>query len=521
MSQKPTRIQFGDVTLRDGEQSPGASMRPQDKVTLACQLETLGVDSIEAGFAASSEGDAEAIMLVAQTVKEATVISLCGTDAKDVDTALKSVESAKYPGIHTFMGTSELHRKYKFHKSWQQIMDAACSAVRQAARYTDYIEFSAEDATRTSRERLREIYGAVIAEGATVCNVPDTVGRAVPEEFGPLIQWLIEHTPDGRKVIWSAHCHNDLGLAVVNSLAAIQHGARRIECCVNGIGERAGNAAFETIVAALKTRHDFYGFTTRINAKKIYSTSRLLAQITGLTVSVNQPVVGANAFAHEAGIHQAGVLAKRETYEALDHRKYGIESNRLVLAKHSGRRGLNARLEYLGVKIGKEALNEVFKRFKALADLKLNGEIYDEDLLALVAEDTARATDRYKLAYLNVTSSSVGMPHATVKIQVDDATHLGDGSGDGMVDACFSVISKIVGFDVKLERYAVKAITGGADAQGEVSVLISANGYRDVSGNASHTDIIMASALAYISALNKLANREKYLKQVKEEACAG
>jgi 2-isopropylmalate synthase len=502
------RVQIFDTTLRDGEQSPGATMNVEEKLVIARQLEHLGVDVIEAGFAASSEGDFEAVRRVAEAVSRPIVLSLARTREQDVDRAIRAVERAKRPGVHIFIATSDIHLKHKLMMSRRDVLDAAVWAVSRAKKHLDYVEFSAEDASRSDPEYLCEIFAAVIEAGARTINVPDTTGYALPEEYGALFRMLRERVAGADRVIWSAHCHNDLGLAVANSLAAVQNGARQIECTVNGIGERAGNTAMEEIVMAIKTRAERFGADTGIVTEQIYPTSRLLAQITGIPIPINKPIVGDNAFAHEAGIHQDGVLKYRLNYEIMKPETVGLDSNRLVLGKHSGRHAFVARLQQLGLDLGDIDMNRAFERFKALADSKKN--VYDEDLIALIAQESLRGVrDRYELVYLNVTSSSMAVPHATVKLRVDGEEALGQGTGDGMVDACFKAISEIVGRRPELQRYAVKAITGGTDAQGEVSCLVSEDG-STVTGQGSHTDIIQASALAYVNALNKLEYRRQY-----------
>jgi 2-isopropylmalate synthase len=502
------RVQIFDTTLRDGEQSPGATMNVEEKLVIARQLEHLGVDVIEAGFAASSDGDFDAVRKVAETVTRPIVLSLARTREQDVDRAIKAVERARRPGIHIFIATSDIHLKHKLMMSRRDVLDAAVWAVARAKKHLDYIEFSAEDASRSDPDYLCEVFAAVIAAGACTINVPDTTGYALPEEYGALFRMLRERVAGGAKVVWSAHCHNDLGMAVANSLAAVQNGARQIECTVNGIGERAGNTAMEEIVMAIKTRADRFGADTGIVTEQIYPTSRLVAQITGIPIPINKPIVGDNAFAHEAGIHQDGVLKHRLNYEIMKPETVGLDSNRLVLGKHSGRHAFVARLKELGLELGDIDMNRAFERFKTLADSKKS--VFDEDLIVLVAQESLRGVrDRYELVYLNVTSSSMEVPHATVKLRIDGAEVMGQGTGDGMVDACFKAISEIVGRTPQLQRYAVKAITGGTDAQGEVSCLVSEDG-STVTGQGSHTDIIQASALAYVNALNKLEYRRQY-----------
>ena len=513
MSQKVIEhntVRIFDTTLRDGEQSPGASMNVEEKVIIARQLEKLGVDVIEAGFAASSEGDFESVERVSKEVKRPMVVSLARSQEGDIKRALKAVEHARHPGIHIFIATSDIHMKHKLRMSRSEVLDAAVWAVSYAKKHIDYIEFSAEDASRSDRDFLAQIFSEVARVGAKTLNVPDTTGYAIPSEFGSLVRYLVEHTEGGREVTWSAHCHNDLGLATANSLAAVANGARQVECTINGIGERAGNTSLEEVVMGIKTRKSLFGVDTNIVTEQIYPTSRLLSQITGIPIPINKPIVGANAFAHEAGIHQDGVLKQKLTYEIMTPESVGITGNRLVMGKHSGRHAFGERLKELGFNISKEDMNRAFLRFKELADKKK--EVYDEDIEAIVAEEILRlpgTPDRCELLYLNVNSSSNAIPSATVKMRVDGQECMDHATGDGVVDACYKAIAKISGSRSKLVRYSVKAITGGADAQGEVSCLIEDGGIR-VSGQGSHTDIIMASALAYINALNKLDYRKHY-----------
>ena len=510
-------VQIFDTTLRDGEQSPGASMTVEQKVVIARQLEKLGVDVIEAGFAASSDGDFESVRRVCQEVSRPRVVSLARAQEGDIDRALKAVEHAKNPGIHTFIATSDIHLKHKLRMTREQVLEAAVKAVSYAKKFTDYIEFSAEDASRSDPEFLIQVFRAVIRAGAKTVNVPDTTGYAIPSEFGALMANLIERTAGAERVIWSAHCHNDLGLAVANSLAAVHNGARQIECTINGIGERAGNTSLEEVVMALRTRKNYLNLDTNIISEQLYPSSRLVSQVTGISIPINKPIVGDNAFAHEAGIHQDGVLKYKQTYEIMTPESIGIPGNRLVMGKHSGRHAFDERLKYLGFNLSKEDMNRAFLRFKELADKKKN--VYDEDIEAIVGEEILRVPgqpDRFELLYLNVNSSSDGVPSATVKLRVGGSEITEHESGDGAVDACFKVITKITGSHSQLVRYTVNAITGGTDAQGEVSCIIEDDGFR-VSGQGAHTDIIMASALAYINALNKLEGRKHYRQPVERE----
>ena len=510
-------VQIFDTTLRDGEQSPGASMNAGEKLVLARQLEKLGVDVIEAGFAASSDGDFESVERIAQEIERPIVLSLARAQEGDIKRALKAVEKAKHPGIHIFIATSDIHLKHKLRMSRDEVLDAAVAAVSFAKKHIDYIEFSAEDASRSEQEFLAQVFGEVIRAGAKTLNVPDTTGYAIPSEFGALVRYLVDHTEGGGQVIWSAHCHNDLCLATANSLAAVANGARQIECTVNGIGERAGNTSLEEVVMALKTRKNYLNLDTRIITEQIYPSSRLLSQITGIPIPINKPIVGDNAFAHEAGIHQDGVLKQKQTYEIMTPESIGIPGNRLVLGKHSGRHAFDDRLKALGFNLSKEDMNRAFIRFKDLADKKK--DVYDEDIEAIIAEDIHRLPgrpDRFELLYLNINSSSNAIPSATVKMRVDNQELTDLETGDGVVDACYKAIAKIAGSRARLLRYTVKAITGGADAQGEVSCLLEENGVT-VSGQGSHTDIIMASALAYTSALNKLEYRRHYRQTVERQ----
>lgn len=520
MSEKNTGesvVRIFDTTLRDGEQSPGASMNVDEKILLARQLEKLGVDVIEAGFAASSEGDCESVDRVSRVVKRPIVLSLARAQEGDIKRALKAVDKARRPGIHIFIATSDIHMKHKLRMSRNEVLDAAVLSVKFAKKHMDHIEFSAEDASRSERDFLVEVFTEVIRAGANILNVPDTTGYAIPSEFGSLVRYLIERTEGSEKATWSAHCHNDLGLAVSNSLAAVASGVRQVECTINGIGERAGNTSLEEVVMALRTRKGLFGVTTNVVTEQIYPSSRLLSQITGIPIPINKPIVGDNAFAHEAGIHQDGVLKQKLTYEIMTPESIGMSGNRLVMGKHSGRHAFSERLKEMGFNLNKVDLNRAFLRFKELADKKK--EVYEEDLEAIVAEEIFRVPgrpDRYELVYLNVNSSSNAIPSATVRIRIDGQECVGHGTGDGVVDACYKTIAKITGSRSRLVRYTVKSITGGTDAQGEVSCLIEEGGVR-VSGKGAHTDIIIASALAYIHALNKQEYRKHYRQIVERQ----
>ena len=504
---KTRMIRIFDTTLRDGEQSPGASMNLEEKVVIAKQLARLGVDIIEAGFAYSSPGDFEAVRQIAQQVEGPTICSLARARPEDIDRAWEALKGAPKVRIHTFLSTSDIHLKHQFRMTRKEALKRAVEMVERARGYVSDVEFSPMDASRSDVTYLCEVIEAVIAAGAGTVNIPDTVGYATPQEFGQLIATIRKKVTHIKKAVISVHCHNDLGVAVANSLAAIAAGAGQVECTVNGIGERAGNASMEEIVMGLRTRKDFYKADTKIHTEEISKASRLVSKITGMVVQPNKAIVGANAFAHTSGIHQDGLLKEKSTYEIMRPESIGLPSNKLVLGKHSGRHAFADRLRQLGVDVSDVDMNQAFTQFKALADRKKH--IYDEDLLSLVATEGTRSPERYELIYLNVTSSSMAVPHATVKMRVDGEERIDHGTGDGMVDACYKVISGIVGQHPKLERYLVSAITGGTEAQGEVSCMLR-DGDFTVTGQGVHTDIIMASALAYINALNKLENRRRY-----------
>lgn len=499
-------VRIFDTTLRDGEQSPGATMNVEEKLAVARQLDELGVDVIEAGFAASSEGDFEAVSRVAESVSYPVVLSLSRTKEQDIDRAIRAVEKARRPGIHVFIATSDIHLEHKLMMSRQEVMDAAGWAVERAAKSLDHIEFSAEDASRSDRDYLAEVFSEAIRQGATVCNVPDTTGYAIPEQTEAQFRWLRENTAGGLDVTWSAHCHNDLGMAVANSLAAVRGGARQVECTINGIGERAGNTSLEEVVMAIHTRRDYFELDTEVRTERLYGASRVLSQVTGITVPINKPVVGENAFAHEAGIHQDGVLKNVTTYEIMRPETVGRSSNSLVLGKHSGRHAFVNRLKDLGLFYEGLDVNEAFAAFKDLADRKK--DVYDDDLIAIVAEESTRVPERYRLTRLSVTSASDGEPRAVLRIGIEGGTEVeAEAVGDGVVDATYNAIAEVIrgqGANVPtLDRYVVKGITGGTDAQGEVSCLLR-DGETVALGQSSHTDIIQASAHAYVAALNKL-----------------
>ncbi len=499
-------IKIFDTTLRDGEQSPGASMNIEEKVRVARQLQKLKVDVIEAGFPIASEGDFEAVKKVAQTVKGPEIAGLSRANIADVDRAWEAVKYAKKPRIHTFIATSDIHLKHKLRMSREEVISRAVEAVKRAKGYTESVEFSAEDAVRSDRGFLVDIVEAVIAAGATTVNIPDTVGYAIPSEFGSLIRHLKDNVEGINKIVISVHCHNDLGLAVANSLAAIQEGVRQVECTLNGIGERAGNASLEEIVMILKTRKEAMDFDTRIAKKYLYPSSRLVSHITGMTVQANKAVVGANAFAHEAGIHQDGVLKEKTTYEIMTPESVGLSQSTLVLGKHSGRHAFRERLKEMGYELDEVNLNKAFTRFKKLADKKK--EVFDEDIDAIVAEEIMRIPEKYRLEYVNVVSGSETVPTVLIRMEIDGESVQEAGFGVGPVDAVYKTIARLTKTRSKLLRYAVNAITGGTDALGEVTVRLEEKGHT-VIGQGAHTDIIVASGKAYVNALNKLDHKKK------------
>lgn len=492
-----------DTTLRDGEQSPGASMSKDEKVRIAKVLEKMRVDVIEAGFAIASPGDFEAVKAVATAVKDSTICSLARALDADIERAADALKVANSGRIHTFIATSPIHMQHKLRMQPDQVIEAAVHAVKHARNLIDDVEFSCEDAGRSELDFLCRIIEAAIDAGARTINIPDTVGYAVPEQFGDTIAQLLERIPNADKAIFSVHCHNDLGLAVANSLAAVLKGARQVECTINGLGERAGNASLEEIVMAVRTRRDVFHCDTTLNTQQIVPASRLVSGITGFQVQPNKAIVGANAFAHESGIHQDGVLKHRETYEIMLAEDVGWSSNSLVMGKHSGRNAFKSRLAELGVEFeSEEALNAAFARFKDLADKK--HEIFDEDLQALVSETSAAALqERYKLVALKVCSETGETPSACVTLSVEGKEQMADSVGAGPVDAVFRAIEAMVESGADLKLYSVNNITSGTDSQGEVTVRLHRSGHI-VNGQGANTDIVIASANAYINALNKL-----------------
>lgn len=497
------KIRIFDTTLRDGEQSPGASMNVEEKIQVAKQLASLRVDIIEAGFAISSPGDFEAIKRIGGEIEGPIVCSLARAKEEDITRAWEALKDAPKRRIHTFHSTSDIHLKYQFRVSREEALKRSVTMVQLARSYVEDVEFSPMDATRTELGYLLEVVEAVVAAGASTVNIPDTVGYTTPQEFGEIISAIKKVIGD--KAVISVHCHNDLGLAVANSLAAISNGAGQVECTINGIGERAGNCSMEEVVMALKTRKDFFNAGTGINTKEIVRTSRLVSKITGIPVQPNKAIVGANAFAHESGIHQDGLLKEKITYEIMRPEDIGLQSTKLVMGKHSGRHAFKTRLKELGFALSQEELDSLFEKFKRLADQKK--DIYDEDLEALVSEATARTPERYSLVDLSITSGLTQKPTAMVKMKIGEEIFDRMEHGDGPVDATYKAIAAITRTESTLRKFEVKSITGGTDALGEVSVSLEEEG-RVVRGNGADTDIIVAAAKAYIDALNKLAARK-------------
>ena len=499
------RVLIFDTTLRDGEQSPGFSMNTMEKLEMARQLARLQVDVIEAGFPISSDEDFEATREVAKQVGTLeSAPSICGLSRVglgDIDRCWEAVKYARKPRIHTFVATSDIHLKYKLRKSRAEVLKAAVAAVTHARGYCDDVEFSPEDASRSDFDYMCDVLSAVIEAGARTINIPDTVGYAIPKEWGERIARIRERVRRIDGVVLSVHCHNDLGQAVANSLTALMNGARQIECTINGIGERAGNASLEEIVMALRTRKDFFGVETHVRTEEIFKTSRLLSHITGIHVQPNKAVVGENAFAHEAGIHQDGVIKEKLTYEIMRPEDIGRPSNKLVLGKHSGRHALAARLKDLGFDLSGPDLDRAFKTFKDLADRKK--EVYDEDLMAIVTDEATQQVAGYELEYLHVISGTSVVPSATVKLKKDGQVFQDSGVGDGPVDAVLAAIDAITGMKGRLQDYSLRSATSGKDAIGEVAMKIDFDG-TVVSGKGSSTDVIEASARAYLSALNRV-----------------
>lgn len=497
------KIYIFDTTLRDGEQSPGASLTPEEKVKIAKQLERLNVDVIEAGFPVSSPGEMRAVQLISEAVSAPTVCGLARMVPKDIEACKKALERAKKKRLHVFLATSRIHREYKLHKKKEEILRLAVENIKSAKRDFREIEFSPEDAARTERDFLVDAVRAAMDAGATVVNIPDTVGYAIPQEFGDLIAYLVKKIPElGKRVALSVHCHNDLGLATANSLAAVSNGANQVECTINGIGERAGNASLEEIVMAIDTRKDFMNCYTGIRCEEITKTSRLVSHLTGMVVQPNKAIVGRNAFSHESGIHQDGVIKKRQTYEIIDPKKVGLTGSQIILGKLSGRHAFSERVAKLGYRLGDKELDRAFERFKKLADQKKY--VFDEDIEALIQDEITEIPETWKLEYLKTTLETGRLPEATIRLRRGKEVLEAASQGDGPVDACYKAIEKITKLKATLIHYAIQSVTGGKDAQGEVSVKLQMDG-KEVTGRGASTDIIEASVKAYLFAVNKVS----------------
>jgi len=495
------RVIIFDTTLRDGEQSPGASLNLNDKLTVARALEKLGVDVIEAGFPIASPGDFAAVREIAHQVRRPVIAGLARASEKDIRTCYQAIKFARRPRIHTFIATSDIHIKKKLQKTKEEVLKIAVEAVRLAKKLCPDVEFSAEDAGRSDFEYLVKVVEKVIEAGATTVNIPDTVGYTIPAEFAELIAGLKKRVSNIEKVTLSVHCHNDLGLAVANSLAAVAAGARQVECTINGVGERAGNASLEEVVMALNVRRNLFGLSTDIRTKEIYRTSRLVSTLMGIPVQPNKAIVGENAFAHEAGIHQDGILKDPKTYEIMTPDSVGVPESRLVLGKHSGRHAFNRRLEQLGYRLSKKQLEEAFAQFKILADKKKY--VYDEDIITLIEQKMRSVPEIYSLNYLQTSSGSGIVPTATIRLKYKNQVIQEAACGDGPVDAAYRAIDKITRMKPQLLDYNLRALSGGKDAQGEVVVRLSVSG-RTFVGQGISTDIIEASVRAYLNALNKI-----------------
>lgn len=494
-------IKIFDTTLRDGEQTPGVCLEASEKLEIAQALAKLNVDVIEAGFPVASPGDFAAVSMVAANIKGPTIAALARANKKDIDSARQALEKAERARIHTFIATSDIHLEHKLKMSRVQVLAQAQESVRYAKQFINDIEFSAEDASRSDWDFLCQIYSAVIAAGATTINVPDTVGYTTPAEFGALIKYLRENVTNIDKAIISVHCHDDLGMAVANSLAAVANGATQVECTINGLGERAGNAALEELVMALNTRKEYYRAATNIDTKQIYRASRLVSTLTGIVIPPNKAVVGDNAFAHESGIHQHGVLNNSLTYEIMQPESIGISRNAIVLGKHSGRHAFEERLKHLGYDLDSQAINNLFVQFKDLADRKKM--VFDRDIEALISVKKTHIAEWYRLIYHTVVSSNKTVATASVQLSSGDKVIEQASCGDGPVDAIFKAVEKAVGFEVGLQDYQLKAVTAGEDALGEATVWVERDG-RVFSGRGLSTDVIEASAKAYINAINKM-----------------
>ena len=509
MPNKPEKekVYIFDTTLRDGEQAPGCSMTIEEKAHVARQLERLGVDIIEAGFPISSPGDFESVRVVAEAINRPTVCGLARCVPEDIDRAAEALQEAQKGRIHVFLATSEVHREFKLKKARSEILKLAVEGVKRARSCCDDVEFSPEDASRTEPRFLRDVVEAVIEAGASTVNIPDTVGYAIPWQFGQTIAMLTEEVPNADEAVISVHCHDDLGLAVANSIEAVRCGARQVECTVNGIGERAGNCSLEEVVMAIRTREDLFNLRTDIETQQIMHSSRLVSSVTGMAVQRNKAIVGENAFAHEAGIHQDGMLKEKSTYEIMRPEDVGVGRSRLVLGKHSGRHAFRSRLEELGLELDEESFERVFQQFKELADKKK--EIFDDDLEALVTEELESAAGEpeiFRLVSFHISSGTNAVPTATVQLEVGGEILTDASTGDGPIDAVYRAVDRITGMDCDLTDYSIRAITGGKDAMGEVSVQVESGSVTE-RGRATSTDIVEASARAYLAAANRVAHR--------------
>ena len=514
------RVFIFDTTLRDGEQSPGCSMNFTEKIRMARQLERLQIDVIEAGFPIASEGDFESVKEIAKQIRSCTIAGLSRANKGDIDRAWEALKHAAKPRIHTFIATSDIHLNFKLKKSREEVLDSAIAAVRLAKSYCDDVEFSCEDASRSDVDYLCQIVEAVIAEGATVVNIPDTVGYAIPDEYGKIIRLLIQRVPNINKAIISAHCHDDLGMAVANSLAAVMNGARQIECTVNGVGERAGNASLEEIAMAIRTRSEALKVHTNINTEEIYKSSKMLVSLTGMHIQRNKAIVGENAFAHEAGIHQDGMLKNSITYEIMTPQSVGIKHSTLVLGKHSGRHALKQRYSELGYQLSTEELERAYSVFTKIADEKK--QIFDDDLVAILQDELSTIDETYTLDTFQVTSGLNLIPTATVGLKKGDETIQDSATGDGPVDASYRAIERITGISVELLDYSIKSVAWGRDAIGEVFVKIAIDGYV-FNGRSASTDVITGSVKAYLNAINHAVSAQYRKRQdspVRQEAQA-
>ncbi|MDP8234107.1 MAG: 2-isopropylmalate synthase [Candidatus Saelkia tenebricola] len=497
------KVYIFDTTLRDGEQAPGASLTVKEKIEVAWQLERLNVDIIEAGFPIASEGDFEAVNLIAKKLKKPIICGLARSLKKDIDAARDALKPAKRKRIHVFLATSNIHMQYKLKKAKDEVLKQAVKAVKYAKQFADDVEFSPEDASRTERKFLFKVISEVINAGATVVNIPDTVGYAVPDEFSDLIIQIKKNVSNMDEAIISVHCHDDLGLSCANSLAAVKVGAKQVECTINGIGERAGSASLEEVVMALKTREDFFNFKTSIKTQELHKTSRLVSHLMAIPVQPNKAIVGANAFRHESGIHQDGVLKMPKTYEIMTPFDVGFKESNMVLGKHSGRHAFMKKLEELDIKLSKHDFENAFDEFKKLADKKK--EIFDDDIIAIVEEGIEKAPKVWSFVYVHTVTGSSTVPTATVKLKKDNKIHEDAACGDGPIDACYNTIDRIIGFQPKLLNYNLKAVTSGRDALGEVTVRLKHKN-KEIVGRGTSTDIIEASTKAYLNAVNKIVS---------------